>query len=209
MSKSNLILIGAGGHSRSCIDVIEQDGRYGIGGLVGLSQEVGSKLFGYEVLTTDSGLGELSREFPYALIAVGQIQTSELRVRLYEKSILAGFNFPTIIAKSAYVSPRASIGAGTIVMHGAVVNAGATIGRNCIINSCALIEHDSHVSDHCHVSTGAILNGGTSIGTGSFIGSGAVIKEGVSIGKNALVGMGLIIRKNIENNTEFRGLAQS
>ena len=42
MKKNKLVLIGAGGHARSCIDVIEQEGKYEICGLVGLSQEVGS-----------------------------------------------------------------------------------------------------------------------------------------------------------------------
>ena len=47
MRKSELIVIGAGGHSRSCIDTIEQEGKYKIAGLVGLGQEVGSSQFGY------------------------------------------------------------------------------------------------------------------------------------------------------------------
>ncbi len=41
MSQPNLILIGAGGHARACIDAIEQEGIYKIAGLVGLAQEVG------------------------------------------------------------------------------------------------------------------------------------------------------------------------
>jgi hypothetical protein len=53
MNKSNLIIVGAGGHSRSCIDTIEQNGKFRIGGLVGLAEEVGSSHFGYEILTTD------------------------------------------------------------------------------------------------------------------------------------------------------------
>jgi phage gp45-like len=43
VTKSDLILIGAGGHSRSCIDVIEQEGKYRIAGLVGAKDEVGAR----------------------------------------------------------------------------------------------------------------------------------------------------------------------
>ena len=139
MFNANLIVVGAGGHARSCIDTIEQEGKYVIGGLVGLVEEVGSKQFDYEVLTADSGLAQLAKRFRYALIAVGQIHSPELRIRLYNQYLAAGFIFPTIISSSAYVSPHSTVGAGTIVMNGAVINAGAVVGRNCIINSSFLL----------------------------------------------------------------------
>ena len=205
MKKSELIIIGAGGHSRSCIDTIEQEGRFKIGGLVGLSQEVDSSQFGYKVLATDSELGELAKRFQYAFVALGQIHSPELRIHLYEQSIAAGFIFPSIIAPSAYVSPHAKIGSGTIVMHGAILNAGVVVGDNCIINSRALLEHDSRVSDHCHISTGAIINGNAFIGTGSFIGSGSVVKEGVSVGLGSVVGMGLALRSNLDEGSKYSG----
>ncbi len=205
MKKSELIIIGAGGHSRSCIDTIEQEGKYKIGGLVGLSQEVGSSQFGYKVLGTDSELGELAKQFQYAFVGLGQIHSPELRIRVYEESITAGFVLPSIIAPSAYVSPHAKVGAGTIVMQGAILNAGVVVGNNCIINTRALLEHDSRVSDHCHVSTGAILNGDTSVGTGSFIGSSTVVKEGVSVGVGSVVGMGLALRHNLGAGSKYLG----
>ena len=41
MSMSAVLLVGAGGHARACIDVIETEGRFKIAGLVGRSEEVG------------------------------------------------------------------------------------------------------------------------------------------------------------------------
>jgi len=205
MVNANLILVGAGGHSRSCIDAIEQQGNYTIGGLVGLIHEVDSDQFGYRVLATDSELVDLARKFPYALIGLGQISSPVNRILLFEKSLEVGFTFPTIIAPSAYVSPQSTIGAGTIIMQGAIVNAGAVIGENCIINSRAVVEHDSRVGSHCHISTGVILNGNTTIGRGSFVGSGAIIKEGVSIGTGSLVGMGIIVRSDLPENSKYLG----
>ena len=58
MSKPNLILLGAGGHARACIDAVEQEGIYKIEGLIGLPQEVGSKHFGYEVIATDAEIDD-------------------------------------------------------------------------------------------------------------------------------------------------------
>jgi sugar O-acyltransferase (sialic acid O-acetyltransferase NeuD family) len=209
MSKPDLILIGAGGHARACIDVIEQQGQYHIVGLVGLPEELHSQYLGYEVIAMDDALAQLAQSFTYALITTSQIQSVKLRTRLYQQAMQCGFQMPTIIAPTAHVSRHASIGAGSIVMHGAIVNAGAKVGNYCIINSRALLEHDAVIGDHCHISTGAILNGGVNVGTGSFIGSGCVLKEGLSIGKDCLVGIGLTVRHTLTDSTHFTGHATS
>jgi sugar O-acyltransferase (sialic acid O-acetyltransferase NeuD family) len=203
MTKPSLILIGAGGHARSCIDVIEQQGQYQIAGLIGMPDEVQTQHLGYAVIGTDSNLPELANTYQFALITIGQIQTAEHRIRLYQQAIQLGFQLPIIIAPTAHVSRHATFGEGSIVMHGAIVNAGARVGNNCIINTRALIEHDATVEDHCHISTGSILNGDVTVGAGSFIGSSSVIKEGVAIGKGCLVGMVLTVRHNLSDNSHF------
>lgn len=209
MSKPTLILIGAGGHARSCIDVIEQHGRYQIAGLVGMPGEIDASHLGYPVIASDDSLLQLAKKYQYALITVGQIRSPERRIRLYRRVAELGFELPVVIASCAHVSRHATIGAGTIVMHGAIVNAGATVGINCIINSRALLEHDTTVQDHCHISTGALLNGGVQIGAGSFIGSGSIIKEGITLGKRCVVGMGLSVRKNQTDDAQFVGNANT
>lgn len=207
MTKPQLILIGAGGHTRSCIDVIEEQGYFQIAGMVGYPEQRDAEQldYGYAVIGTDSDLSNLAKTYQFAFIAIGQMQTAEHRIRLYQQVAQLGFQLPVIIAPTAHVSRHAGIGGGTIVMHGAIVNAGASVGNNCIINSRALIEHDSRVGDHCHISTGAILNGDVTIGAGSFIGSGSIIKQGVTIGRDCLVGMGLGVRHNLTNTVQFTG----
>ena len=205
MTKPSMILIGAGGHARACIDVIEQDGRYEIAGLVGLHEEMHTRHLGYAVIATDAELPQLAKDHEYALVAVGQVHSPDTRIRLFLRAVELGFVLPGIVSRTAHVATHASIGAGTIVMHGAIVNAGARVGRNCIINSTALVEHDAIVDDHCHISTGAIVNGNVSIGAGSFVGSGAVIKDGVSIGRNCVIGLGLSVRKDQADNSRFTG----
>lgn len=205
MSKPSLILIGAGGHAHACIDVIEQQGRYEIAGLVGMPEEMHAQHLGYSVIATDSDLPELAKAYQYAFITVGQILSPDSRTRLYQWATELGFQLPIIVAPTAHVSRHATIGTGTIVMHGAIVNAGAKVGDNCIINTRALVEHDASVEDHCHISTGAILNGNVHIGAGSYVGSGCVIKEGISIGKACLVGMGLSVRHNQMDHARYVG----
>ena len=195
MKRESLILIGAGGHARACIDVIERCGDYRIAGLVAAPGEVGSVYCGHAVIASDDGLAQLRTLHDLAFIGVGQIRSPQSRIRLFGRLLELGFQLPTLVAPSAYVSPRATIGPGSIVMHGAIVNAGARIGSNCIINSRALVEHDVCIGDHCHLSTGAILNGEVVLGDGSFVGSASVVKEGISIPAGSLFGMGSVVRK--------------
>lgn len=205
MTKDRLILVGAGGHSRSCIDVIEAQGVYKIAGLIGFSEQVGTSQLGYEIIGTDSSLVELANKNAYALVTVGQILSSEDRVRLYQLCCKSGFRMPVVNSPFALVSKHAEIGHGTIILHGAIVNAGARIGENCIINTSALVEHDATINDHCHISTGAIINGDSNIGKGTFIGSHATVLQGVSIGEDCVVGAGLCVRKDLNDRTIFRG----
>ena len=209
MSKPNIILIGAGGHAHSCIDVIEQQGQYHIAGLVGMPQEMHDYHLGYQVIATDDDLPQLVKEYNYALISLGQILSPDSRIRLYQQAIWIGFQFPVIVAPTAYVSRHATLGSGTIVMQGSIVSAGVRVGDNCIINNRSLLEHDSTVEDHCHISTGAILNGGVTIGKGSFVGSGTVLKEGIKIGKDCVIGMGLSVRYNQLDHARYTGKSSS
>ena len=203
MTRQDIILIGAGGHALSCIDVIEQAKNFKIAGLVGLKEEIGTVINGYKVIGSDSDLAQIARDYKFALITVGQIRNADLRIKLFTEAIKVGFELPIITSPYSYISPNAQIDKGTIVLHGVVINAHVKIGTNCIINSRVLIEHGTTVSDHCHISTGAILNGDTQIGARSFIGSGAILKQGISIGTDCQVGMGQLVTKNLDNLTKL------
>jgi sugar O-acyltransferase (sialic acid O-acetyltransferase NeuD family) len=190
MSAASLLLVGAGGHAKACLDVIEAEGRFSVGGVVGLPAEVGRRLLDYPIIGSDADLAALLGAHPNAFISLGQVRTAQPRVRLFAELVQLGFQLPVIVSPLARVSRHAQLGAGTIVMHGAIVNSGAVVGRNCIINTHALIEHDTVIADHCHVSTAAVVNGGVTVGTGTFIGSNATVREAVRIGEQCVIGMG-------------------
>lgn len=190
MNRAPLLIVGAGGHATACIDVIEQEGRFAIAGLIGSSTEVSRRVLGYPVLGTDDDLPALVAECRHALVAIGQIKTAEARMKLFERLRTLGCDLPSIVSPRAYVSRHARLGAGTIVMHGAVINAAAVVGQNCIVNSQALVEHDAVVGDHCHIATAAVVNGGVQIGAGTFIGSQSSIRQSLRIGSGCVIGMG-------------------
>lgn len=189
-----IILIGGGGHCRSCIDVIESEGRFRIEGIVDLTEKIGEDILGYKVFASDDDLGDLAREYKYFLLTIGQIGISLKRMTLFNRLIELNASFPVIISPMAYVSKHSKIGDGTIIMHHALVNANTIIGRNCIINSKSLIEHDVEIGDNVHVSTGSLINGGVKVGNNSFIGSGAVCKHSILIPPDTFVKASSLIK---------------
>lgn len=196
-----IILIGGGGHCKSCIDVIESEKKFKIVGV--LEKKKKFFLLNYKIFS-ESYLNKREIRNNYAFVTVGQIKSYKIRVELYNKINKLGFKIPVIVSPLAYVSKHAVIGQGTIIMHGAVVNAGAVIGNNCIINTNSLIEHDVMIGDHTHISTEATINGETEVGNNTFIGSGAIIKNGISIGNNCVIGIGKVIKSSIKDNTFFK-----
>ncbi len=191
-----LILLGGGGHCKSCIDVIEQEGNYEIAGILDKEELLGQKVLGYEFIGTDDDVGKFAKEGHIFLITVGQIKTSSLRKKLFSRLSAEKVEVATIVSPRAYVSKYAEIGTGTIIMHDALVNASASIGQNCIINSKALIEHDAIIEDFCHISTSAIINGGVTVKKGTFFGSNAVSKEYIMTNKDDFIRAGTIAKGN-------------
>jgi len=176
-----IILVGGGGHCKSVIDVIEEEAKYKIAGIIDKKELIGSDVLGYKVIGCDDDLTLLKDKFQYALVTVGHVKTNAPRVKLFKLLQELGFELPTIISPLAYVSKHASINEGTIVMHHTLVNSDAKIGKNCIINSKALIEHDAIIEDNCHISTASVINGGVTVKANTFYGSNATSREYVEV----------------------------
>ena len=190
----DIILIGGGGHCKSAIDVIEQEGRFKIIGVIDKPELFGKDVLGYKVIGNDNDLKSLVKQCKNTLITIGQIQSPSKRIKLYDTVLKLGFTLPNIISPRAYFSKHATIGKGSVIMHDVVINAGAIIGDNCIINTKSIVEHDSNIGNHCHISTNVVINGGVIVGNGSFIGSGVVTKENIRIDDNFFAKAGVIVK---------------
>ena len=77
-----IILVGAGGHARSCIDVIEMAGKFKVAGLVEKEGAETQDSLGYPLLGTDDGLVELRGKYRYALVTGGDFLLLDEKVRL-------------------------------------------------------------------------------------------------------------------------------
>ena len=189
-----LILIGGGGHCKSCIDVIEQTKKYNIVGILDTHDKIGQDVLGYKIIGADVDIEKYANQNCHFLITLGQIESPNLRIKIFEKVKKCGAVLETIISPLAYVSKHAKIGEGTIIMHNALINAGVEIGKNCTINSKALIEHDCKIEDNCHISICATLAGSVVVNKNSFIGANATVVQGVEIIENSFIKAGSLVK---------------
>ncbi len=189
-----LILLGGGGHCKSCVDVIEQEGKYEIAGILDSEELLGQKILNYDFIGTDNDIGKFVNEGYIFLITVGQIRSSSVRQKLSALLVKNSAQLAIVISPRAYVSLHAKVGKGTIIMHDALVNASAQIGENCIINTKSLVEHDAIVEDFCHISTSSVINGGAIVKEGTFFGSNAISKEYIETMKDDFIKAGSVCK---------------
>lgn len=200
-----IVLIGSGGHCVSCLDVIEQENKFSIAGIVDKPAWNSKKTVPYPIIGSDEDFPELAAQYGNFLIAVGFIKNPDIRISLFRRIKELNGNFPVIISPLAYISKHSLTGEGTIVMHNAVINAQAETGVNCIINTGCLIEHNSVIGDHCHISTQSVINGNCRIGSRVFIGSGCRISNGITITDDVIIGIGSVVIQDIKEKGTYAG----
>lgn len=202
---TNIVLVGAGGHSKVIQDIVKANDEQRLHAVLDQnfksSESQGSIIFGGMDMIAD--LLKTDCQF---CIAIGN---NEVR-----KKLKLEFNFPldryiSLIHPTAVISPNAIIGNGTVIMPNAVVNAGAIIGNHCIINSGAVVEHDNRLGDFIHVSPNATLAGTVTIGEGTQVGSGATVIPEKKIGNWSVVGAGAVVTRDIEDDVTIVGVPAS
>jgi len=207
-ASSKVIGLGAGGHAKVLIEILQAMGTVEITGLLDVDPKLWkSKQLGIVVLGSDELLPKLFEDgIRQVFIAVGSTGESNLRRNLFAKAQHLGFVVIPCIHPSAVISPSAVIGEGPNIMAGAVVNSAARIGANVIVNTGAIVEHDCSLEDHSHVAPGARLGSAVTVGEGAHIGIGASVRQGICIGRNSVVGVGAAVVSDVPDDTIVVGV---
>lgn len=200
-----IVLIGAGGHCKVIIDLIESLKEYEIFGVTDKKKQ--GTVLNYKIVGDDSKLKKIYESgIHYAFICVGAISDLSIRNSIYSKLKSIGFKLPVLIHKDSIISPYAHAEDGTCIMARTVINAGAYIAENCIINTGSVVEHDCIVGDNTHISPNVSIGGGTRIGCNTHIGIGSSIVQGINIGNNVTIGAGAVVIGDIPDNVVSVGV---
>ncbi len=195
MRLKQLIILGAGGHAKVLLSLIQGVGLDVLGvAAPELAGQTETDWRGIPILSTDDNLDAFS---PEDVALVNGVGNQLVRQRLFETFKAQGYDFPTLIHPHACVDPCASLDEGVQIMAGAVIQVDAQIGKNVIINTRASVDHDCIIEDHVHIAPGAVLCGHVHVKQGAFIASGVTVVVGIQIGEHAVVGAGVSIVRDI------------
>ena len=201
--KEKVIMIGAGGHAKSILAMLQQLGSYEIFGYVDF-HENGS--LGIPYLGDDTNLEQIRKDIACAVLGVGQVKSAAPRKAIIERLKNLDFSLPVVAAVSAVIAPDALLDEGSVVMEKAVVNAGVRIGKCAIVNTGAIIEHDCVIGDFVHVAVGAVVCGGVVIGNECLVGAGGTIIENRCIHDNVVVGAGACVIEDLSQEGTYAGV---
>lgn len=205
--ESDLIVYGGGGHAKMCIELLKQEGRFNIKGIVDDNISIGEKIFEIPVIGSALNLDHfIGKGLRKAIVGVGAVLDRKVKNDIYRLLKSKSLQVPTIIHPTANIEPSVILGEGNQVMQGAIVGSDVTIGNNCIINAGCIISHDSKIGDHSHITPGAILAGGVTIGNNTVVGMGVSLFLGVRIGNNVTIPNGMAIFNDVSDNTNFKDL---
>jgi sugar O-acyltransferase (sialic acid O-acetyltransferase NeuD family) len=202
-----ILLIGAGGHARSVLDVIRSEGRCHVAGLIDSSMPKATILLGLPVLGQESDLPLVCQEqgTTLGIVAIGDNwQRRAAMERL--GALVPGFAFVSSVHPSATVADDVTIGPGTVIMAGAVVVSGSRIGKGCIVNTLASLDHDGVMEDYASLAPGAVTGGRVHLGTCAAVGLGARIVHNLGIGAHAVVGAGALVMEDIPSEVVAFGV---
>jgi sugar O-acyltransferase (sialic acid O-acetyltransferase NeuD family) len=198
----SLVIVGAAGHGREVLDVIEACGLDFVG-------------------FVDDGqpdLAVLARRGAVLLGAVDRLECHDgpVLLGLGDSSTRQGVGESLegkVIWAEALVHPLAStgsvvqLGAGTVVTAGARLTTGIAVGCHGYVGPNATVGHDAVLEDYVTVLPGATVSGNVHLGNGVSVGTGANLRQGVTVGDGAVVGAGAVVLEDVAAGTTVVGVS--
>jgi sugar O-acyltransferase (sialic acid O-acetyltransferase NeuD family) len=202
----HIVIIGSSGHARVIIDIVEQEGRFTIAGLVDRFRTVGDQTLGYPILGREEDLPALTARLRLAgaIVAIGD-NFVRSRVATRVRELCPDLPFVRATHPKATIGRNVSVGEGAVMMAGATVSPCCTIDRFCILSSNASLDHDSVMEEFSSLAPGATTGGHCRIGRYAAVSIGAVLIHGIGIGEHAVIGAGSIVLTPVESYTVAYG----
>lgn len=189
MSKTPLLVIGAGGHGRSVAEAASLSGVFEVVGFLDDHLPLGEVVLDTLVLGTVACMDTYRYLSDQVIVAIGN---NVVREQLMLQLEHVGFEFATVVHPRAFVSPTSELGKGSVVMAGAIVGTQAYLGKGTIVNCGAVVDHQATVDDFGHLGVNASMAGAAVLGRGAWLQAGAVLGYGVKTPAGAVLPAGQV-----------------
>jgi sugar O-acyltransferase (sialic acid O-acetyltransferase NeuD family) len=197
-STSPVVIVGAGGHGRVVLDILQQDRAVQVVGFIDSNADlVGRRIDGVPVLGRMQDLPNLKTQHHLAgaIVAIG---TNGIRRAFAEEIEQINLDLINAVHPSANVAANATLGKNIVIAAGAQVCAHCQIGDSVILNTGSIVDHESMIGTAAHICPGARLAGRVTVEAGAFVGIGATVIQSLRIGYEAIVGAGAVVIHDVE-----------
>ena len=201
---SKIFVIGNGGHSKVVIDCLINNNMEIAGVITKKEEEINETYRGCRLISETKFIKNFKPEEVQLVNGIG-ITTKNLNQRIFliNKMKQIGFNFLSIVDKSAIVAKGVQLGEGSQILHGSVIQPDTCIGDHSIVNTSVSIDHDCKIYEHCHIAPRSVLCGEVTIKQKTFVGSGSIIVNNISIEEECIIAAGVTIDKNIKKKSKI------
>lgn len=195
----NIAIIGAGGHTKSSINLLKQYFKNGSFKIYDDNYKTNKNetIHGVELVGTCKKITKNEMIF----LSIGDNQKREKQFMIYNNQLIV----ENLIHSTAYLEEGIYMGISNQIYANTYINAYVKIGDNNIINTSAILEHEVNLGSHNHISIGVRLCGRVKIADRCFVGAGAIVIDKVSICSDVIIGAGAVIIKDITQSGTYVG----
>ncbi|GAA4407772.1 acetyltransferase [Fodinibacter luteus] len=210
-SPDRVVVVGASGFGRECLDVLEAMAVAGSAvEVVGVVDDGPSEVNlerlsarGASFLgTVENWLTSRGASDKYVL-GVG---SPEVRRRLVERLGDVGAQAFAAIHPSATFGARVVLGEGVVVCAGAAISTNVRMGRHVHVNPNATIGHDAVLGDFVSVNPAAVVSGEVVIGEETLVGAAATVLQGLGVGARTILGAGSVVTRDVPSDAIVKGI---
>lgn len=115
-------------------------------------------------------------------------------------------DFPTLVAKNAWISNGTTLGKGVVIYPGTCINYGSVIEDFVVMNMNCSVGHHCTIGKYSSLAPNVSLGGHTTTGFSVELGIGSSSLQGVNIGSQSIVGAQCLVHQNIPENVVAVGV---
>jgi sugar O-acyltransferase (sialic acid O-acetyltransferase NeuD family) len=204
----DLVIVGAGGHGREVLDVVEAINRthptWRVAGFLDDGAPALDRLERRGV--TWRGDTEMLATLDESVAIAVAIGDGGARRAVAGRLAHSGHTAVTLVHPGATVGGDNRLAAGVLIAAGCHVTTNVTIGAHSHLNVATLVHHDCVLGAFVTLSPGVIVNGDVALGDDVWIGPGAVIGRGVTVAKQAVIGAGAVVLDDVPEGDRVAGV---
>lgn len=209
-ARERVVVVGASGFGRECLDVLEAMIAAGSAiDIVGVVDDAPSNVNRQRLMAR--GVKYVGTITEWLAIRGNERYVLGIGSPAVRRTIVATLDAAGIQAIRA-IHPNATIGAGTVLGEGVVVCAGSTISTNVSlakhvhVNPNATIGHDADLRDFVSINPAAVISGEVLVESDTLVGAAATVLQNLTVGQRTIVGAGSVVTKDVPAGAVVKGV---